>query len=262
MTVALACPKCGAPLPARSRNEQRDVCLLWSDGGARAESDRTHCRARRRITTPKGGVDRSLLCPRCADGLRAAQSSACVFHGWTMSGVSIDNKTVEHLRTYATTRSASPARRTARSHPHRPRPPTFGELPRVQERAARVPLADTIHSIDVCDSHGTWFDRDELATFVTAFADARPAVRRGSSRGRCVWGRKRRWIFHRSLPRSRLFVRSLLGFPTVPFIEPFRSGSSLFYWQAPGPTWPVPCCERVPRGTYGCWRINRFLVEE
>ena len=40
----------------------------------------------------------------------------------------------------------------------------------------RVEIPDTMHSVDVCDVHGTWFDRcngDELQMFVTSFAEAR-----------------------------------------------------------------------------------------
>lgn len=37
----------------------------------------------------------------------------------------------------------------------------------------RSALADTMHAIDVCDAHGTWFDRNELATFVSAFSEQR-----------------------------------------------------------------------------------------
>lgn len=38
-------------------------------------------------------------------------------------------------------------------------------------RRAAVP--DTRHAVDVCEAHGTWFDREELPAFVGAYAAAR-----------------------------------------------------------------------------------------
>ena len=37
----------------------------------------------------------------------------------------------------------------------------------------RVVVPDTIHYIDVCDAHDTWFDRDELSMFVSVFVRQR-----------------------------------------------------------------------------------------
>lgn len=45
--------------------------------------------------------------------------------------------------------------------------------PVCKEQARRVEVAGTVHVVDVCDAHGTWFDCDELTAFVEAFKEQR-----------------------------------------------------------------------------------------
>jgi Zn-finger nucleic acid-binding protein len=39
--------------------------------------------------------------------------------------------------------------------------------------ARRAQLAKTCHAIDLCETHGTWIDRDELPQLINAFAEER-----------------------------------------------------------------------------------------
>lgn len=45
--------------------------------------------------------------------------------------------------------------------------------PVCSEPARRVEIANTVNGVDVCDVHGTWFDRDELEMFVKSRTDER-----------------------------------------------------------------------------------------
>jgi Zn-finger nucleic acid-binding protein len=48
--------------------------------------------------------------------------------------------------------------------------------PICRTRLRRVPIPNSAHDVDVCDAHGTWFDRvqgDELQMFINAFEAAR-----------------------------------------------------------------------------------------
>ncbi|MBX3258192.1 MAG: zf-TFIIB domain-containing protein [Labilithrix sp.] len=151
------CPFCGAavaPPPAVEvveRVVQRVVVADVGSGGAR--------------------------CPRCAGELREGRVRDAHLRGCLRcAGLWVDNATVDALRERTDSDVEALARELTRviatPVPHEQR---VAELacPACATTMRRVAIPDTVYSVDVCDEHGTWFDRDELAMFAAAFRDRR-----------------------------------------------------------------------------------------
>jgi Zn-finger nucleic acid-binding protein len=124
-----------------------------------------------------------LHCPRCAGGLTEKQVRQSVLAGCqACGGLWIDAATVERLKK---ARDEELERAARRMHGvlmvRGPAPNRMAAIscPVCAAPLRRVEIPDTMHSVDVCEAHGTWFDRDngdELRMFVTAFEDARAGV--------------------------------------------------------------------------------------
>jgi Zn-finger nucleic acid-binding protein/DNA-directed RNA polymerase subunit RPC12/RpoP len=173
MSVDLACSRCGAPLPPDAAST---VATCAYCGATAVPSPRVVERVVERIlvATAPLGADGERRCPRCAEELREARSGEKVVRGCPRcGGMWIDNATVEQLSNAHDAELEDVARRLVPFVAHSPRRSPEIACPECHGSMRRSRLADTMHAIDVCDAHGTWFDRDELSTFVRAFAEQR-----------------------------------------------------------------------------------------
>jgi len=121
-----------------------------------------------------------LRCPRCAEGLTEKQVHGSVLAGCkSCGGLWLDAASVDRLRKARDEELEQAARRVNGVFIRRgPVPNRMAAIscPVCSAPLRRIELPDTMHSIDACDAHGTWFDRDngdELQMFVTAFEAAR-----------------------------------------------------------------------------------------
>jgi Zn-finger nucleic acid-binding protein len=151
-----------------------------------------------RIPLPTGGEagPPGMPCPRCAAYLKekrvhAALIAACRECG----GIWVDAATVERLKSAHDEELENAARRINGPLVLVGPPPDQRlaiSCPVCSGPLRRVEIPDTMHSVDVCDVHGTWFDRcngDELQMFVTSFAEARAGeVTEGDLRSAGVGG--------------------------------------------------------------------------
>ena len=176
MSVDLACSRCGAPLPpdAASAVATCAYCGATAAPGPRVVE---HIVERIIVATAPLGAEGALRCPRCAEGLHEARAGEKRLHGCPRcGGLWVDNATVEQLRDAHDAEFEDVARRLVPLVLSSPRRSPEIACPECHASMRRSALADTMHAIDVCDAHGTWFDRDELATFVSAFAEQRAGV--------------------------------------------------------------------------------------
>ena len=74
------------------------------------------------------------------------------------------------------------------SHPHGER-----RCPVCRERLAEAYLANANTVLDLCDAHGTFFDRNELLDVHASYANARDGVMRRRRRLAESIARHRRW---------------------------------------------------------------------
>jgi Zn-finger nucleic acid-binding protein len=175
MSTALTCPRCGAPLsPGADRN-----ATLCSYCGATAMPpptvvERTVERVVLVAQTGDGAKD-ALMCPRCASALRDVRSTESVLHGcMSCGGVWLDPATVERL-----SRARDPDLERAAGRILgllRPGPGLRDPLiccPVCAAPLRRAEIANSVSQIDVCDAHGTWFDRGEVVAFAEASAESR-----------------------------------------------------------------------------------------
>jgi Zn-finger nucleic acid-binding protein len=121
-----------------------------------------------------------LHCPRCAEGLTEKQVHGSTLAGCrSCGGLWLDAASVDRLRRARDEELEQAARRVNGLFIRRgPVPNRMAAIscPVCSAPLRRIELPDTMHSVDTCDAHGTWFDRDngdELQMFVTAFEAAR-----------------------------------------------------------------------------------------
>ncbi len=117
-----------------------------------------------------------LPCPRCADYLNEKRVGAAQLAGCrSCGGVWLDAATVERLKRAHDDELERAARSINGVVSDIGGPPDQNmsiACPVCSTHLRRVPIPGTTSSVDVCDAHGTWFDRahgDELQMFVTAF---------------------------------------------------------------------------------------------
>jgi Zn-finger nucleic acid-binding protein len=126
---------------------------------------------------PPSPGEARLRCPRCATGMPERPIGPGVAAGCTScGGLWLDTAVVERMRAVhdealeaelarpfgaVFVAGATPNRHAAISCP------VCGGPTR------RLEIVDTIHGVDVCDAHGTWFDRHELRAFIEAETAAR-----------------------------------------------------------------------------------------
>jgi len=131
------------------------------------------------VATPPGAADDARLrCPRCATGMPEKRLTIGFVAGCrTCAGLWLDASAVQRLRT---TYDA-----TLEEELRRPFGPVIVMGPIPNRNAAlscptcaapmrRAPIRETSPSgLDVCEAHGTWFDRDELGMLIDALREAR-----------------------------------------------------------------------------------------
>jgi Zn-finger nucleic acid-binding protein len=121
-----------------------------------------------------------LRCPRCAEGLTERHVHATVLAGCkSCGGLWLDAASVDRLTKARDEELERAARRVNGVFVRtRPVPNRMAAIscPVCAAPLRRVEIPDSMHSVDACDAHGTWFDRDdgdELQMFVRAFEAAR-----------------------------------------------------------------------------------------
>jgi Zn-finger nucleic acid-binding protein len=130
-----------------------------------------------RVVVAESNASGGMRCPRCGGVCREGHVKRAVLQGCTRcAGLWVDNGTVARLRD----RTDSEIEELARSLAAVIAGPMTHEqriahlsCPVCQQPLQRIAIRDTGHAVDVCNDHGTWFDRDELRMFVRAFAEAR-----------------------------------------------------------------------------------------
>jgi Zn-finger nucleic acid-binding protein len=171
---SVLCPQCGGPLPVHAAR-QTVTCPFCHV--AVAPPPEVIERVVDRVIVQKAeGDSGSLHCTRCATALMQVTSNGIVLSGCRgCGGLWLDNAAVERLMKV---RDEDLERQAARMVG------IFAGLPADVRHAAiacplcasplrRVEVPDTIHSVDVCDAHGTWFDHGELPMFISVFATRR-----------------------------------------------------------------------------------------
>jgi Zn-finger nucleic acid-binding protein len=125
----------------------------------------------------------SLSCPRCATALTAARARNVSLHGCcSCAGVWLDNASTQRIVDafesdaieMADRASAAAGQRSDTSRRDIPCPVCRAPMAVRNVRAAGV-------DVDVCASHGTWFDRDEMQQVARAMAKHRQEAFRRSS---------------------------------------------------------------------------------
>ena len=176
MAIALGCERCGAELPPEAAHGpvQCAYCGTTSVPAPRVIEKLVE----RIVVVPgahggstQGGLPGtgSVLCPRCGNGFVEGRTVSHTVRGCeTCGGVFLDTAAVEALEK---TRDAgilhSIKRFTTFLMPFAMDRRQALSCPICQTPFLRRDLGETGHSIDTCQTHGTFFDRGE----VTAFAD-------------------------------------------------------------------------------------------
>jgi Zn-finger nucleic acid-binding protein len=123
------------------------------------------------------GTPSLMRCPRCAGECREGRVKNAVLRGCTRcAGLWVDNPTVSGLSMQSDSEVHDLARDLTRviamPMPHEQRVAALS-CPMCQIEMRRVPIKETMYSVDVCNEHGTWFDRGEMEMFVKSFAQDR-----------------------------------------------------------------------------------------
>ncbi len=164
----LVCARCGAPLPASAAHTVT-TCTFCGASTTPAPRVVEHVTERVVVARDPEAAASGPRCPRCARSLEEIRSAAKTLLGCARcGGIWVDKDTADYLarvsdpdldtavrRAFGVLVSLSPGMRTASV-----------SCPVCQQATRYVELEDTGQGVDVCDSHGTWFDRDELALFV------------------------------------------------------------------------------------------------
>lgn len=181
----LVCPACGAPSPAEAAH-QPTTCRFC--GATRVPVPREVERVVEKVVVVggPGPEPEGPGCPRCSRALEAVRSGARGVSVCTRcGGVWVDKDTADYLarvsdpdlevavrRSVGVVISVAPAQRVATVF-----------CPVCDQATRHVDLPNTGQGIDVCDAHGTWFDRDELTLFVEGARDARAGEISGDDLG-------------------------------------------------------------------------------
>lgn len=173
----LACPTCGAPLPADAEH-RATTCPFC--GAVAAPAPRVIERVVERIVVAQAEASSPSTggpcCPRCARVLEDVRSGAKVVGVCTRcGGVWIDRETTDYLTRVSDPDLELAVRRAVGiiTGPPMGTRQVALSCPVCADATRRVEIANTVNGVDVCDAHGTWFDRDELEMFVKSHVDAR-----------------------------------------------------------------------------------------
>jgi Zn-finger nucleic acid-binding protein len=168
MAGALMCASCGGPLPAASADVPTPCpfCGVVSAPPPRVVEKVVDRVVERVVVRDGAGNPAALPCLRCGQPLvdvvsgqsRVSQCRAC-------GGVWVPVEAVDQLRRASDDdlrRAVAAGEIFALARP--PRGPLA--CPVCAAPLECVPLQDTVHDVDVCRMHGTWFDRTELLAFI------------------------------------------------------------------------------------------------
>jgi Zn-finger nucleic acid-binding protein len=177
------CAGCGAGLPPEAA--RAPVTCAYC-GATSAPAPQVVERVVERIVVvapqvaPGAPAEARVHCPRCAAGLVERRIGPGLVAGCkTCGGLWLETSVVERLRATHDDALETELRRpfgvvialgpTPNRHANISCPVCSGPLHRVE-------VPDTIHSIDVCEAHGTWFDARELPIVIDAFKATRAGV--------------------------------------------------------------------------------------
>ena len=147
---AVVCPFCGTTAAPKPRVVEVERVVVQAAPGTRG------------------------LCPRCAESLRETLVNDVAFRACERcGGLWLDNATVDRLSKARDQDVEDAARRAIGIVMHRiDCTPRVG-CPECSKTMVRKEIPETIHYLDTCPEHGTWFDYRELPMFVQVFADRR-----------------------------------------------------------------------------------------
>jgi Zn-finger nucleic acid-binding protein len=168
MNAALTCTKCGGPLPAVAADAPTACafCGTVSAPGPRVVEKVVDRVVERVVVRDAAGNPAAMPCLRCGQPLAEAQfGPSTVRQCRACGGVWIPVDAVDRLRRASDDdlrRWVAAGEMLALAQPQR------GPLscPVCQAALERVAMAETVHDVDVCRAHGTWFDRTELLAFI------------------------------------------------------------------------------------------------
>ncbi len=168
--TSIACCACGAPLPPRAA-QVPTACPYC--GATNAPPPRVVEVERIVVATPRAATG-GTLCPRCAEPLRDKAVGETRLRGCERcGGLWLDTATVERLRRVRDTDVEDAARRMIGGLLRRIDVAQRVSCPECGAAMERHVVPDTVHDIDVCGAHGTWFDYQELSMFIRTFAEQR-----------------------------------------------------------------------------------------
>lgn len=169
----LECPKCGAPLPTEAERATV-VCEFCKAAVAPAPPALSTAAERRaRQSTPQAASRvTDLKCPRCSVELFEGQTSNAVLYGCgTCGGVWLDNEASQRIVRTVDKEVAELATR-AQTHASCTVDTVRGGLlcPECERPLRRVHFDQADLDLDICATHGTWFDQGELQKVMNASA--------------------------------------------------------------------------------------------
>ena len=164
----LLCPRCGAPLPPAATQEVVACAFCNTSSMPAPKSEgKTAPPAIDIATTPARASPHA--CPRCEELLFEGRTQDVTLLGCgTCGGIWLDNanaqRAIRNLDDKISNLSHRAASRATAS-PSKEKPAACPVCRLVMGRVRRT-LAQI--DLDVCPTHGTWFDRDELAIVMNA----------------------------------------------------------------------------------------------
>ncbi len=169
--TSLVCSQCGGPLPEAAARSV--VACPFCKVVSKPAPEVVERVVERVVVATPVDAPGGLRCPRCADALRTITVQTATLAGCGhCGGIWLDTKTVDHLRTTRDTDVQEAARRLVAIIQRVDRAPLLS-CPVCKTAMQRTEAPGTMHFIDTCVAHGTWFDGLELPQFIEAFAEAR-----------------------------------------------------------------------------------------
>ncbi|CAN5609495.1 hypothetical protein BH09MYX1_BH09MYX1_27090 [soil metagenome] len=173
--AALLCPECGGPLPEGAERAvvECSFCKRRVAPVAPAKAKEPDRVLVERIVVVERSGETSMPCPRCGAPLFAGKGETTTIHGCgKCGGVWLDNDASRRVVQAFDFEIVNLARRASQIGT------TVDDALAVGCPICRATLVRTIVrgvALDVCASHGTWFDKDELRRVADAFEAQRQA---------------------------------------------------------------------------------------
>jgi Zn-finger nucleic acid-binding protein len=177
MPEALACPKCGGSLPLEAARSAVS-CPFCNETVAPAPRVIERVVERIVVKTAEGApAGTGPACPRCAGLMRDATVGGATMRGCTQcGGVWLARSQVERLTRQRDDEIANASWKAfGIAALLAPRGDNRARItcPECGEATKRSEIPNTVYEIDVCPTHGTWFDRGELPAFIDEWSRAR-----------------------------------------------------------------------------------------